>query len=64
MKQDAGAYYDTLGRCYFAKGDLDNAIKFQTQALKLDPHSGQMKRQLALFQKTKADKGQPKDQSK
>jgi tetratricopeptide (TPR) repeat protein len=57
MKQEAGAYYDTLGRCYFAKGDLDSAIKYQTQALKLDPHSGQMKRQLALFQKTKAEKG-------
>ncbi|MGI8978082.1 MAG: tetratricopeptide repeat protein [Pirellulaceae bacterium] len=56
LRRDAGAYYDTLGRCYYAKGDLDNAIKYQTEALKLQPHSGQMKRQLALFQKAKAEK--------
>jgi tetratricopeptide (TPR) repeat protein len=56
LKEEAGAYYDTLGRCYYAKGDLDNAIKYQTQALKFDPHSGQMKRQLALFQTAKAEK--------
>jgi tetratricopeptide (TPR) repeat protein len=57
LKREVGAYYDTLGRCYFAKQDFDNAIKYQTLALKLDPHSGQMKRQLALFQKAKAEKG-------
>ena len=57
LKREVGAYYDTLGRCYYAKQDFDNAIKYQTQALKLDPHSGQMKRQLALFQKSKAEKG-------
>lgn len=56
MRQELGAYYDTLGRCYFAKGDLTNAIKYQTQALKFDPHSGQMKRQLALFEKAKLEK--------
>lgn len=56
LRRDAGAYYDTLGRCYYAKGDLDNAIKYQTEALKLQPHSGQMKRQLALFQKAKGEK--------
>ena len=56
MKQEAGAYYDTLGRCYYAKGDFDNAIKYQKQALKLDPHSGQMNRQLALFEKAKSEK--------
>lgn len=55
LRPDAGGYYDTLGRCYYAKGDFDNAIKYQTQALKLDPHSGQMLRQLAIFQKAKAD---------
>ena len=56
LKREVGAYYDTLGRCYYAKGDFDNAIKYQTLALKLDPHSGQMKRQLALFEKAKAEK--------
>ena len=56
LREKAGAYYDTLGRCYYAKGDFANAIKYQTQALKLDPHSGQMKRQLAVFQKAQAEK--------
>ena len=45
------AYLDTLGRCYFAKGDFDSAIKYQSLALAEEPHSGQMKRQLALFNK-------------
>lgn len=45
------AYLDTLGRCYFAKGDVENAVKYQTLALQQEPHSGQMKRQLALFVK-------------
>ncbi len=43
-------YLDTLARCYFAKGDLTNAIKFQTQAVKLDPYTMQIKRQLDFFE--------------
>jgi len=49
------AYLDTLGRCYYAAGDLTNAIKYQSEAVRKEPHSGQMKRQLALF-KTAAEK--------
>ncbi|HUE71585.1 MAG TPA: hypothetical protein VMP01_11935 [Pirellulaceae bacterium] len=45
------AYLDTLGRCYFAKEDFDNAVKYQLLALQEEPHSGQMQRQLALFVK-------------
>lgn len=45
------AYLDTLGRCYFANGDLPNAIKYQSQAVRKEPHSGQMARQLALFKR-------------
>ena len=56
IRPEAGGYFDTLGRCYYAKGDFDNAIKYQARALKLDPHSGQIKRQLELFQKAKAEK--------
>ena len=36
---------DTLGRVYFAKGDLDNAIKSQSKAAELEPHSGLIHRQ-------------------
>ncbi|MEX2025906.1 MAG: hypothetical protein WEH44_01375, partial [Pirellulaceae bacterium] len=50
------AYLDTLGRCYFAKADFDNAVKYQLLALQEEPHSGQMQRQLALFVKERAAK--------
>jgi hypothetical protein len=43
------AYLDTLGRCYYAAGDLKNAIKYQSEAVRKEPHSGQMARQLAFF---------------
>jgi len=42
-------FLDTLGRCYFAIGDFENAVKRQSRAVELDPHSGLMNKQLALF---------------
>ncbi len=56
LRPNTAAYLDTLGRCYFAVGDLDNAIKSQLQAIKLEPHSGLMQRQLKQFEKAKAEK--------
>ena len=45
-------------RCaYFAAGDLVNAIKYQSEAVRKEPHSGQMQRQLARF-KREAEKRQ------
>jgi tetratricopeptide (TPR) repeat protein len=49
-----GGLLDTLGRCYYAKGDLENAIRTQARALQLDPHSGAIARQLAFFREEKA----------
>lgn len=57
IRPEYAGYLDTLGRCYYAKGDYENAIKYQSQAVKLDPHSGQIQRQLALFKKEQAAKG-------
>lgn len=54
MRPDYFGYLDTLGRCYYAKGDFQNAIKYQTLALKGSPYSGQIRRQLELFQKAQA----------
>ena len=51
IRSEEGGYWDTLGRCYFAKGDLENAVSKQTHAVKLQPHSGQIRRQLAFFEK-------------
>ena len=50
IKPDNAGHLDTLGRCYFAVKDYENAVKTQSRAIELDPHSQQMKRQLAEFQ--------------
>ncbi|HJN65210.1 MAG TPA: hypothetical protein QF761_03330, partial [Pirellulales bacterium] len=50
IRPDAAGYLDTLGRCYYAKGDYENAIKYQTEANHLAPHSGLIRRQLEMFQ--------------
>ena len=51
-----GGFYDTLARCCFAKGDLDNAVKQQTKAAELEPHSGLIQRQLDFFRKKREEK--------
>ena len=55
IRPDAAGYLDTLGRCYYARGDYENAVKFQSEAASLDPHSGLVGRQLELFQKALAE---------
>ncbi|KAA1262417.1 hypothetical protein LF1_49810 [Rubripirellula obstinata] len=51
-----GAKYDTCARCYFAVGQIENAIKTQKKAIKLMPHSPPLERQLAEFEKALAEK--------
>lgn len=55
IRTEEGGYWDTLGRCYYAKGDYENAVKTQSHAVKLQPHSGQIRRQLAFFEKALAE---------
>ena len=50
LRPDLSGYLDTLGRCYFAKGDLENAVRYQKRAVELDSHSLQIRRQLELFE--------------
>lgn len=52
----AGGYLDTLGHCYAAKGDFENAVRYQTEASKLDPHSQAIIRKLEVFRKALAEK--------
>ena len=52
LRPGTAGYLDTLGRCYYAKQDYANAVKYQTQAVRRDPHSGAVQRQLELFQRT------------
>ncbi|HZZ70648.1 MAG TPA: tetratricopeptide repeat protein [Pirellulales bacterium] len=54
LRPGEAGYLDTLGHCYFAKGDYENAILYQTQAIELDPHSGQLKAGLAEFKAAQA----------
>lgn len=60
LRPGTAGYLDTLGRCYFAKGDFASAVKYQSQAVKRDPHSGAIQRQLTLFEQALAKQGEPK----
>jgi tetratricopeptide (TPR) repeat protein len=50
LSPDNPSFLDTLGRCYYAVGDLENAVKYQKRAVKLEPYTQTMRRQLKLFQ--------------
>ncbi len=49
---------DTLARCYYARGEYEKAVEIQTKAVQLEPHTGLMSRQLAVFLK-KLDETKP-----
>jgi tetratricopeptide (TPR) repeat protein len=51
---NSAGYLDTLGRCYYAKQDYENAVKYQARAVALEPHSGQIRRQMKLFEEALA----------
>ena len=48
---NTAGYLDTLARCTYAAGDVRKAIIYQKGALRIDPYSGQMRRQLEFFEK-------------
>ena len=52
MVGSEASFLDTLGRCHYALGDYESAIKTQTKAVELDPESGLMRKQLELFRRT------------
>lgn len=56
LSPDTPSYLDTLGRCYFAAGELDNAVKYQRQAVGLHPQVKVMRDQLKMFEKALAEK--------
>ena len=49
VRLSEAGYLDTLARCHYAGGDLTGAVEIQSRAVELDPHSGQMSKQLAFF---------------
>lgn len=50
LQPETAGYLDTLGRCYYAKGDYQQAVAVQARAAELEPHSGLIQRQLKFFQ--------------
>lgn len=49
LSPNAATYLDTLGRCYFAGGEITKAVEVQSQAVELEPFRRQMQRQLTEF---------------
>lgn len=56
LRPGTPSFLDTLGRCYFAAGDVENAVKSQREAVALIPHMQVMQRQLKEFEKALAAK--------
>ncbi len=50
LEPGRAAQMDTCARCYYAIGNLDEAIAMQRQAVALEPHSPPLRRQLATFE--------------
>lgn len=50
LQPHRAGFLDTLGRCYYAKKDYENAVKYQLQAVALEPHSPLLIKQLEAFQ--------------
>ncbi|NIL97847.1 MAG: tetratricopeptide repeat protein [Planctomycetales bacterium] len=55
LRPNAAGYLDTLGRCYYARGNYPEAVYHQRRAVQLDPHSGLIRRQLELFERKLAE---------
>jgi len=51
LRPGEAGHMDTLGRCYYAVGDVASAVKTQQEACRIDPHSGALRRQLDFFLK-------------
>ncbi len=51
----SAGYLDTLAHCYYAKGDLAKAVRFQRQAARLEPHTQVIARKLAFFERALAE---------
>ncbi len=60
IRPEAAGYMDTLAHCYFHAGELENAVKWQSKAVKLEPHSGLIVRALAKFETALAERTEKK----
>ena len=51
LSPTSGGLYDTLAHVYYARGDYENAVKTQTKAAQMEPHTKAITRQLEVFRK-------------
>jgi hypothetical protein len=54
--ENNGSFRDTLARVYFAKGDIDEALKQQTEAAASLPHNRAILKQLEVYRAKVAEK--------
>jgi tetratricopeptide (TPR) repeat protein len=57
LKPSYAGFLDTLGRCYYGAGNLVKAVEHQAHAARLNPDSGQIRRQLEFFKSEAKAKG-------
>jgi len=60
LRPNYGGFLDTLAHCYFGKKDYETAVKYQRKAVEFEPHSGQISRALARFEKALAEQKETK----
>lgn len=56
LSPDEPALLDTCARCHFAVGEIAEAVRVQRKAVRLQPHSPPMERQLEAFERALAEK--------
>lgn len=56
LMPDDPAHLDTLARCYFSAGKLENAVRIQRRVVQLAPHERQLAAQLKEFEEALAKK--------
>ena len=56
LSPDEAGFLDTLGRCHYAAGDLDAALKSQRRAVEQQPNMQVMQRQLAMIEAAQREK--------
>jgi tetratricopeptide (TPR) repeat protein len=56
LSPDSPSYLDTLGRCYYAAGQLDDAVRVQREAVRRHPHLQVMRDQLEVFESALAER--------
>ncbi|MBN1909587.1 MAG: hypothetical protein JW818_07610, partial [Pirellulales bacterium] len=60
LQPNNSSYHDTLGHCFFAKGDFANAVKSQIRAVEMEPYNLGMRKSLERFRKAyEKETGQP-----